>query len=178
MRRAVALGRGLAARERDAVVGAMEFVRKGCRDGRLCVAAAPLDGAPGEGGRCRRGLAPATAGWRGTRVLWPYTPGTNGSRVEATERVKGGDHEAQHGSCRSPASCVCRRASADRAQRGGVRCRERAWHRRAGFAGVMLVTVAVGVCPAYTPFGISTRGGVSTHGHVRFGGRTRVVAQH
>lgn len=46
------------------------------------------------------------------------------------------------------------------------------------FAGVMLATAAVGVCPAYTPFGISTRGGVSTHGHVRFGGRTGVVAQH
>jgi hypothetical protein len=46
------------------------------------------------------------------------------------------------------------------------------------FAGVMFVTAAVGFCPAYTPFGLSTRGGVSTHGHVRFGGRTRVVAQH
>jgi Protein of unknown function (DUF2892) len=45
-------------------------------------------------------------------------------------------------------------------------------------AGVMLVTPAVGFCPAYTPFGISTRGGVSTHGRARFGGRTRVVAQH
>lgn len=45
------------------------------------------------------------------------------------------------------------------------------------FAGVMLVTAAVGFCPAYTPFGLSTRGGLSTHGHVRFGGRTRVVAQ-
>jgi hypothetical protein len=46
------------------------------------------------------------------------------------------------------------------------------------FAGVMLLTSAVGFCPAYTPFGLSTRGGVSTHGHVRFGGRTGVVAQH
>lgn len=46
------------------------------------------------------------------------------------------------------------------------------------FAGVMLVTAAVGVCPTYMPFGIDTRGGISTHGHVRFGGRTRVVAQH
>jgi len=46
------------------------------------------------------------------------------------------------------------------------------------FAGVMLLTSAVGFCPAYTPFGLSTRGGVSTHGHVRFVGRTRVVAQH
>ena len=46
------------------------------------------------------------------------------------------------------------------------------------FAGVMLLTSAVGFCPAYTPFGLSTRGGVSTPGHVRFGGRTGVVAQH
>jgi DUF2892 family protein len=46
------------------------------------------------------------------------------------------------------------------------------------FAGVMLVTPAVGFCPAYVPFGISTRGGVSTHGHLRFGGPTRVVSQH
>lgn len=46
------------------------------------------------------------------------------------------------------------------------------------FAGVMLVTPAVGFCPAYMPFGISTRRGVSTHGRVRFGRRTRVVAQH
>lgn len=46
------------------------------------------------------------------------------------------------------------------------------------FAGVMLVTAAVGFCPAYTPFGISTCGGFSTHGDVRFGGRTRVVHQH
>jgi hypothetical protein len=46
------------------------------------------------------------------------------------------------------------------------------------FAGIMLVTAAAGFCPAYTPFGISTRGGISTHGHVRVGGRTRVVAQH
>ena len=45
-------------------------------------------------------------------------------------------------------------------------------------AGVMFVTAAVGVCPGYTPFGISTRGGISTHGHARFGGRTRVAAQH
>lgn len=45
-------------------------------------------------------------------------------------------------------------------------------------AGVMLVTAAVGVCPAYMPFGLSTRDGISTHGHVRVGGRTRVVAQH
>jgi hypothetical protein len=45
-------------------------------------------------------------------------------------------------------------------------------------AGVMLVTAAVGVCPAYMPFGLSTRNGISTHGHVRLGGRTRVVAQH
>lgn len=45
-------------------------------------------------------------------------------------------------------------------------------------AGVMLVTAAVGFCPAYTPFGISTRDGISFHGHVRVGGRTRVVTQH
>jgi hypothetical protein len=42
----------------------------------------------------------------------------------------------------------------------------------------MLVTAAMGFCPAYTPFGISTCGGFSTHGDVRFGGRTRVVHQH
>lgn len=40
------------------------------------------------------------------------------------------------------------------------------------FAGVMVVTSVVGFCPAYTPLGMSTRGGVSTHGHVRPGGRT------
>ena len=45
-------------------------------------------------------------------------------------------------------------------------------------AGVMLVTSTVGFCPAYTPFGISTCGGSSTHGDVRFGGWTRVVQQH
>jgi hypothetical protein len=45
-------------------------------------------------------------------------------------------------------------------------------------AGVMLVTPAVGFCPAYTPFGLSTRGGVSIHGRAFFGGRARVVAQH
>ena len=44
-------------------------------------------------------------------------------------------------------------------------------------AGVMLVTSATGFCPGYTPFGISTRGGISTHGRARFGG-SRVVAQH
>jgi hypothetical protein len=45
------------------------------------------------------------------------------------------------------------------------------------FAGVMVVTAAVGVCPAYMPFGIDTRGGLSTHGHVRFGGPPRAVTQ-
>ena len=45
-------------------------------------------------------------------------------------------------------------------------------------AGVMLVTAAVGFCPAYTPFGISTRGGVSIRGRTRFGGRSGMVAQH
>lgn len=45
-------------------------------------------------------------------------------------------------------------------------------------AAVMLVTAALGFCPAYVPFGLSTRGGVSTHGRVRLGGRSRVVAQH
>jgi hypothetical protein len=45
-------------------------------------------------------------------------------------------------------------------------------------AGIALVTAAVGVCPGYRPFGISTRGGFSTRGHVWFGGRSRVVAQH
>lgn len=41
-------------------------------------------------------------------------------------------------------------------------------------ADIALVTAAVGVCPAYMPFGISTSGGISTHGRVRFGG-SRVV---
>lgn len=45
-------------------------------------------------------------------------------------------------------------------------------------AGVMLATAALGFCPGYVPFGLSTRGGVSTHGRVRLGGRSRVVAQH
>lgn len=45
------------------------------------------------------------------------------------------------------------------------------------FAGIMLVTAASGFCPAYVPFGLSTRGGISTHGRVRFGGRSRVIAQ-
>ena len=43
-------------------------------------------------------------------------------------------------------------------------------------AGVMVATSATGFCPGYVPFGISTRGGVSTHGRMRFGG-ARVVAQ-
>ena len=45
-------------------------------------------------------------------------------------------------------------------------------------AGIALVTASVGFCPAYVPFGISTRGGISIHGRVRFGGHARVVAQH
>jgi hypothetical protein len=45
------------------------------------------------------------------------------------------------------------------------------------FAGVMLVTAVLGFCPTYTLIGLSTVGGVSTHGQVRFGGRTGVVAQ-
>jgi hypothetical protein len=45
-------------------------------------------------------------------------------------------------------------------------------------AGIAFVTGVVGFCPAYVPFGISTRGGISTNGRVRFGGRSRVVAQH
>lgn len=45
-------------------------------------------------------------------------------------------------------------------------------------AAVMLATAALGFCPAYIPFGLSTRGGVSTHGRRRLGGRSRVVAQH
>ena len=45
-------------------------------------------------------------------------------------------------------------------------------------AGMMLATAALGFCPGYVPFGLSTRGGVSTHGRVRLGGRSRVVAQH
>lgn len=44
-------------------------------------------------------------------------------------------------------------------------------------AGIALVTAAVGVCVAYIPFDISTRGGISIHG--RFvGGGSRVVARH
>ena len=44
-------------------------------------------------------------------------------------------------------------------------------------AGVMLATSATGFCPGYVPFGVSTEGGISIHGRVRFGGRARVVAQ-
>jgi hypothetical protein len=44
-------------------------------------------------------------------------------------------------------------------------------------AGIALVTAAVGVCPAYIPFGISTRGGISLHGRL-VSGHSRVVAQH
>jgi len=44
-------------------------------------------------------------------------------------------------------------------------------------AGIALVTAALGVCPGYIPFGISTRRGVSAHGRVRFGGRSRIAAQ-
>jgi hypothetical protein len=36
-------------------------------------------------------------------------------------------------------------------------------------AGVMLATAASGFCPLYVPFGLSTSGGISTHGHVRLG---------
>lgn len=39
------------------------------------------------------------------------------------------------------------------------------------FAGVMLATSAAGFCPTYTLFGLSTVGGISTHGHARVGGR-------
>ena len=39
-------------------------------------------------------------------------------------------------------------------------------------AGIALVSAVVGFCAAYVPFGISTRGGISTHGRVRFGGRS------
>lgn len=46
------------------------------------------------------------------------------------------------------------------------------------FAGVMLVTAAVGVCPGYMPFGIDTRGRISTHGHVRFGGPRPTATHH
>jgi len=45
-------------------------------------------------------------------------------------------------------------------------------------AGVMLVTAAVGFCPGYIPFGISTRGSISTHGHLRLGGGSRAATQH
>lgn len=37
-------------------------------------------------------------------------------------------------------------------------------------AGVMLATSAIGFCPTYTLFGLSTVGGISTHGHARVGG--------
>lgn len=40
------------------------------------------------------------------------------------------------------------------------------------FAGVMLATSAVGFCPLYTPFGISTRRRAGA------AGQTRVAAQH
>jgi Inner membrane protein YgaP-like, transmembrane domain len=45
-------------------------------------------------------------------------------------------------------------------------------------AAIMLATSAVGFCPGYLPFGISTRGGISTHGHVRFGGHPHGAVQH
>jgi hypothetical protein len=45
-------------------------------------------------------------------------------------------------------------------------------------AGIMLATAAVGYCPAYIPFGISTRGCISTHGCVRMRGRSAMVGQH
>ena len=45
-------------------------------------------------------------------------------------------------------------------------------------AGIAFVTAAVGFCPAYVPFGVSTRDGISTNGRLRFGGRSRVVGQH
>ena len=45
-------------------------------------------------------------------------------------------------------------------------------------AGIMLATAAVGYCPAYIPFGISTRGGISTHDRVRIRGRSGMVGQH
>ena len=42
-------------------------------------------------------------------------------------------------------------------------------------AGIALVTAAVGVCLGYIPLGMSTRGGVSIGGRVRFGGGARVA---
>jgi hypothetical protein len=45
-------------------------------------------------------------------------------------------------------------------------------------AGIMLATAAVGYCPAYIPFGISTHGGTSTHARVRIRGRSGMVGQH
>ena len=45
-------------------------------------------------------------------------------------------------------------------------------------ATVMVVTAAVGYCPTYTLFGLDTHGGISTHGHFRLGGGSRVAPQH
>lgn len=45
-------------------------------------------------------------------------------------------------------------------------------------AGIAFATGATGICPGYLPFGISTRGGISTHGHSRFGGHSGIVVQH
>ena len=45
-------------------------------------------------------------------------------------------------------------------------------------AGIMLATAAAGYCPAYIPFGISTRGGISTYDRVRIRGRSGMDGQH
>jgi hypothetical protein len=45
-------------------------------------------------------------------------------------------------------------------------------------SGIALATGASGFCPGYVPFGISTRGGISTHEHVRFGEHSAIVIQH
>jgi hypothetical protein len=42
--------------------------------------------------------------------------------------------------------------------------------------GILLASAAVGFCPADISFGISTRGGISTHGRGRLGGRSGVEA--
>ena len=45
-------------------------------------------------------------------------------------------------------------------------------------AGVMVATAASGVCPGYMPFGLSTLGGISTHGHLHARGGSGIVGQH
>jgi len=46
------------------------------------------------------------------------------------------------------------------------------------FAGLFVATSATGYCPGYKPFGISTRGGLSTRHHPTGFGSHRAVPQH